>query len=283
MVLGLAAALLASLLFNVGIILQAVDARVAPRALGLRWALLRRLVRRPAWVLGWLLGMVGIWPQVVAYAHAPFVVVQPALAVGLLLVLLLGVHLLHERIGPAEIVGVGAIIGGVALVSWGAPAHVEAHRGGWAVASVVAALSLAALAPYALRGTRLDVGLTLVIACGCGFAATNVATKIVGDDINAGHPWIAAGWAVVVVADGVFATLINMTAFQRSAATIVVPVSTAVQMFLPIVAEPFFLKETWGSASYDGGPVFAGVALVCAGSVAVSASRAVSVLFARAS
>ena len=283
MLLGLAAALLASVLFNVGIVLQAIDARVAPPALGLRWALLRRLVRRRVWVVGWVLGMVGIWPQVVSYAHAPFVLVQPALAVGLLLVLVLGVRLLHDRVGAAEIAGVVAIIGGIALVSWGAPAHVEAHRGGLAVAAVIAALTGAALAPYLLRGTRLDTGMTLVIACGCGFAATNVATKIVGDDINSGHPWIAAGWGIVVLADGVLATLVNMTAFQRAAATMVVPVSTAVQMFLPIVAEPLFLKESWGSASFDGGPVLAGLVLACAGSVAVSASPAVSDFFARAS
>ena len=54
---GLGAALLASVLFNVGIVLQAVDARVAPRSLGYRLGLLTRLLRRPRWVLGWLLGI----------------------------------------------------------------------------------------------------------------------------------------------------------------------------------------------------------------------------------
>src|SRR5580704_12023757 len=95
--LGLVYALTASLLFNVGIVLQAVDARAVPRALGLRIGLLTRLFRRPIWVVGWLLGIVGILPQVAAYAHAPFVVAQPALAVGLLLVLVLGRVLLHEH------------------------------------------------------------------------------------------------------------------------------------------------------------------------------------------
>ena len=52
-----------------------------------------------------------------------------------------------------------------------------------------------------------------------------------------------------------------MTAFQRRPATIVVPVSTAVQTFLPIVLEPFFLIEHWGSAAGDGVPVAAGLAI----------------------
>ncbi len=88
---GVGAALLASALFNVGIVLQAVDARVAPRSLSLRLGLLARLLRRPLWLLGLSLGVVGVWPQAVAYSKAPFVLVQPVLALGLLLVLFLGV------------------------------------------------------------------------------------------------------------------------------------------------------------------------------------------------
>jgi hypothetical protein len=66
LLLGLGAALLASLLFNVGIVMQAFDARAVPRALGLRLGLLRQLFVRPRWVVGWLLGVVGVGPQIVA-------------------------------------------------------------------------------------------------------------------------------------------------------------------------------------------------------------------------
>jgi drug/metabolite transporter (DMT)-like permease len=280
--LGLAAALSASALFNIGIVLQAIDARVAPRDLGLRLALLWRLFRRRIWLLGWVLGIVGIWPQVVAYAHAPFVVVQPALAAGLLLMLALGVRVLHERVGAKEVVGVAAIIGGVALVAWGAPSHTEAHRSWPAVVGVVAALSLAGLLPFFVRRTRLDTGMLVVVACGCAFAATNVATKLLGDDFNAGHDWKALAWGAVGVVNGVSATLTNMTAFQRKAATMVVPVSTAVQTFLPILVEPLFLEERWASANLDGVPLIVGLVIACAGTVAVSGSAAVSGFFARA-
>lgn len=282
MVTGLAWALTASVLFNVGIVLQAIDARVAPRSLGLRLALLGRLFRRPVWVVGWLLGIVGIWPQVVSYGRAPFVVVQPALAVGLLLVLVLGAHVLHEHVGLKDILGVSAIIGGVALVAWGAPNHTETHRGWPDVVGVVAVLSLAGVVPFVVRGRRIDTGMVTVVACGCGFAATNVATKLVGDNINSGHDLNALAWGLVGLASGVVATVTNMTAFQRCAATVVVPVSTAVQTFLPIIAEPFFLREHWGSANWDGAPIFVGLTLALLGSLAVSGSPAVSGLFARA-
>ena len=280
--LGLGLAVTASVLFNVGIVLQALDARVAPRALGLRLALLARLVARPRWVAGWLLGVIGLWPQIVAYGKAPFVVVQPALSVGLLLVLALAVHVLHERVGPREVAGVAAIIGGVALVAWGAPSHTETHRSWLAVVAVVAALSVPGLAPFLVRGTRLDTGMLAIVAAGCGFGATNVATKLLGDDFAVGHYGNAVAWAVFGLAMGVAATVTNMTAFQRRAATTVVPVSTAVQTFLPIVLEPFFLRERLGSAIFDGVPMIAGLLVALLGSVLIAGSSAVSELIADA-
>jgi drug/metabolite transporter (DMT)-like permease len=279
---GLAAAVLASVLFNVGIVLQALDARVVPRSFGLRVALLGRLLRRPLWLTGLFLGLLGGIPQAVAYNRAPFVVVQPVLALGLLLVLTLGAWILHERVGLREILGTVAIIGGVALVAWGAPPHSEVHRGPAAVLAVFAALSAAGLAPFVLRGSRLDTGMLVIVATGCGFGATNVATKLVGDNLDLSHLANAAAWAAAALAIGVAATIVNMTAFQRRAATTVVPVSTAVQTFLPIVLEPFFLREHWGSAALDGVPLAAGLGLALAGVVLVAGSTEVGELVATA-
>jgi drug/metabolite transporter (DMT)-like permease len=279
---GLLAALVASLLFNVGIVLQAVDARVAPRSLGLRLGLLARLLRRPLWVLGLALGLVGVGPQVLAYAKAPFVVVQPALAAGLLVVLVLGARILGEQVGGRDLLGVVAIIGGLTLLAYGAPAHVEAHRGGAAVLGVVAAVSVAGLFPFLVRGTRLDTGMLAILATGCAFAATNIATKLLGDDVGLGHWTNAAAWASVALVMGIAATIVNMTAFQRRAATTVVPISTSVQTFLPIVLEPFFLREHWASAAYDGVPLGAGLVLALIGSVLVARAPAVSELVAEA-
>jgi len=277
---GVVAALLASLLFNVGVVLQAVDARVAPRSLELRVALLGRLFVRPVWVTGLAIGLLGAIPQAFAYAHAPFVVVQPMLALGLLVVLLLGARILHEPVGGRELAGVLAIIAGVALVAWGAPAHTEQHRGAVDVVAVFSALSIVGLAPFALRGTTLDTGGLVILATGFAFAATNVGTKLLGDNFDLGHYPNAVVWGLAALAMGVVATIVNMTAFQRRAATTVVPVSTAVQTFLPVVLEPLFLREHWASAAYDGAPLAVGLLLALAGIVLLTSSKAVSELLA---
>ncbi len=269
------------MLFNVGIVLQALDARASPAALGLRPTFLWALAHRPRWLVGSALGLAGIAPQVVAYADAPFVVVQPALSGGLLLVLAAGNRFFGERVGLIELGGVVGIIGGIALISYGAPSHTEAHRGAVAVIGVVAGLSLAGLLPFVVRGRRVGSGTVLAVASGCAFGATNIATKLVGDDYSV-HPYRAAAWSVVVVVMGVTATLVGMTAFQRRAATVVVPVSTAVQTFLPILLEPVFLRESWGSANLDGLPIAAGLGLALVGCVIVAHSSAVSRLVAGA-
>ncbi len=276
--LGLAAALVASALFNVGIALQGIEARSAPKKLGLRVGLLTRLFRRKRWVLGWVLGVVGIAPQVLAFADAPFVVVQTALASGLLILLVIGSRLFGEHVGWVEIVGVSAIIGGVALVAWGAPPHVEAHRTGIAVIAVAAGLTTAGFFPFVVRGTFLDTGMGAIVASGAGFAASNVATKLLADDIGSGHYFNAIAWAIVGLISGIAATITGMTAFQRRRATTVVPVSTAVQTFLPILLEPFFLREHWASADFDGAPIGLGLLIALVGTIVVSRTRAVSEL-----
>jgi drug/metabolite transporter (DMT)-like permease len=276
LVAGLAAAVLASLLFNLGLVMQALEARREPPELELRLKLVLVLARRWRWVLGFLLGIVGVGPQVLALSLAPFTIVQPALVVGLLLVLAVGVRTLAERVRAIEWVGVAAIIGGVALVAGGAPGHQETHRAGAAVLVVVGALFAASLVPFAVRRRRLDTATVTMVASGVGLAATNIATKLLSDDVGLGHYVNAASWTVVAAAAGVAATVTTMTAFQRTAATVVVPVTTAVQTFLPIALEPLFLRERWSTAPLDGVVLALGLVVVLAGTVVVARARSVS-------
>lgn len=276
--LGLAAALVASALFNLGVALQAVEARREPKALGLRLSLLGHLLRRRLWLLGAALGLLGVGPQVIALATAPFAVVQPALAAGLLLLLAIGTRMLREPVRAPTWLGVVAIIVGVGLVAAGVPQHVEAHRGWLPVVSVVVALSLPGLLPFPFRGTRYDRPWLAMIASGSGFAATNVATKLMSDDVGAGSYPNGVLWAAVALGMGVVATLTGMTALQRLPAAMVVPVTTSLQTFFPILLEPFFLREQWSSAGADGLPVFAGLIVASAGTVLVSRTHAVGML-----
>ncbi|MFN8164002.1 MAG: hypothetical protein U0R26_09300 [Solirubrobacterales bacterium] len=275
---GILCGIAASLLFNVGIALQAIEARTAPPEEGLRFSLLERLARRPRWLLGLLLGGLGVPLEVAAFANAPFVVIEPILASGLLALLAIGTRMLGERPGPDVVLGVVAIIAGTALVAWGAPPHSEQHRGPVAVVVVMAAVVGISLVPFFVRGTRFDTALVPNLGSACGFAATNVATKLMADDLGGDHYMEAVGWLAVAAFAGVAATVSSMTALQRRPATTVVPISTAVQTFLPIALEPLFLTESWRAAELGGAMLLAGIVVMGIGTVVIARTNVVSAL-----
>jgi drug/metabolite transporter (DMT)-like permease len=279
--LGLMAAAAASVAFNVGIVLQAADARREPAEEGLRLSLLTHLARRRRWIAGLLLGGVGFGLQVVALSLAPFVVVQPVLAAGLLLMLYLGVRMLGERVGWAEVAGVIGITAGIGLLAWGQPEGIETVRGETALLSVMGGMVAVSLIPFALRGRgRLDSATFVIVASALAYGASNIATKLVSDGIDAGA-WLVVGiWLLAAAATGVIALTTEMTALQRRPATFVVPVSFAIQTFLPVALEPIYLTERWGTAALGGAPLITGLVLIALGAVAVAKTRAVSALVA---
>lgn len=279
---GLIAGIVASILFNLGIALQAIEARRTPRAEGLRASLIWDLLHRRLWVTGLGIEWLGVPLEILAFAWAPFVVVQPLLACGLLVLLAVARRLLGEMPSRAALVAVGLIIAGIGLIAWGAPGQPDTHRGAAAVIGVVVGLVLVSLIPFALRGRRWDTAMTAVLGSACGFAATNVAMKLMADNIGHDH-WPRAGaWLAVAALAGFGATVTGMTALQRAAATTVIPISTAVQTFLPVALEPLFLKESFRNADLEGLPLLAGLVVMLVGIVMLARNPQVSAIAAGA-
>jgi drug/metabolite transporter (DMT)-like permease len=144
---GLIAGIVASVLFNLGIALQAIEARRTPREEALRPSLIWDLLHRRLWVAGLGVEWLGVPLEILAFAWAPFVVVQPLLACGLLVLLAVARRLLGEMPTVDGWVGVGLIIAGIALIAWGAPGEQDTHRGAAAVIGVVGGLVLVSLSP----------------------------------------------------------------------------------------------------------------------------------------
>jgi drug/metabolite transporter (DMT)-like permease len=273
---GLIAGVTSSVLFNLGIALQAIEARRTPREEGLRVSLIADLLHRRLWVAGLGIEWVGVPLEILAFAWAPFVVVQPLLACGLLVLLAVARRLLGEMPTVDGWIGVGAIIVGIGLIAWGAPGEQDTHRGAAAVIGVVVGLVVVSFIPFALRGRRFDTALTAVLGSGCGFAATNVAMKLMADDFGNDHFAQAAAWLAVAAVAGFGATVTGMTALQRAPATRVIPISTAVQTFLPVALEPLFLTESFRSADLEGLPLLVGLVVMLVGIVVLARTKTVS-------
>jgi drug/metabolite transporter (DMT)-like permease len=277
---GILAALGASALFNLGIGMQALDAREAPPGDALRLSLIRRLLQKRRWVLGLFIGGLGFPLEVLAFAKAPFVVVMPLLATGLLLLLVLGVRMLDERVGRADVAGVIAMIAGIALVAAAAPDHTETLRGNARVALVVGVVAAASFVPFFLRSRRPPPAMVVILGSALGFATSSIAIKLLSDGMNKGHYLAAGVWfAVVVVASGA-GILSEMTALQLRPATVVVPISFATQTFVPILLAPLFLEVHWSGADAVSVPLLGGVALIVFASTVIARRPAVGRLFA---
>jgi drug/metabolite transporter (DMT)-like permease len=274
-VLGALAACAASSMYNLGVALQAIEAREVPPDRSLRPTLVARLARRPRWLAGTALGVLG-WPlQAAALLLAPLTVVQPALAFGLTLLLVLGVRTLGEHVGTRDVAAVLAIVAGVGGLAAVAPDVSSQHRGGWTLAGVLAGLAAFALAPYVARGGPLRTAPAAAVAAGAAFAWSGLSTKFVADALST-HQWLlAVVWTVATGLASGLALLSEMSALQRRAATHVAPVVFVVQVVIPVLAAPLLTGESWAHAPLGPAGIVAGLAVVVGGAVLLITAPAV--------
>jgi drug/metabolite transporter (DMT)-like permease len=271
--LGLVAAALASALYSLGIAIQALDARAAPAEERLRLALVARLVRRSRWVAGTALTILG-WPlQVVALLWASIVVVQPALAAGLLLLLALSTRILGERPRRREWIATLAIVAGIAVLAVAAPGADHHHAHGTPLALALAGLAVLTLVPYALD--RLDRGnaTATAVGAGVGYATGGITTALAADALHRGAWPEALAWGVATGLGSGSGLLSEMSALQELPAIHVAPLVFTIQTIVPVVLAPWLL----GVSLSDPGQlpaVVAGLALVLSGSWALARSPA---------
>ena len=195
--LGIAAAIGSSIFYSLGIAFQATDAKEAPREQYLRAALLLGLLRRARWLLGTGLTVIG-WPlQVLALSLAPLVVVQPALAMGLLVLLVVAERMLGEHAGRTEHIAMGAIVVGVICIALCAPpvSHTHTSEDG-TITLVLVVLGLMSLIPYVLRLFGHSRAELTMCSAGLAFAWSGIATKLASDDLYTGHTFTAGLWAL---------------------------------------------------------------------------------------
>ena len=263
--LGLLLALCAAACFDGAIALQAAEARKVDTDEELSPALLARLARRPRWLAAIGIDLLG-WPfQLAALALVPLTIVQPALALGLILLLVLGDRMLGERPGRSELAGVALLVGGVAVLAAVGPEHTDKHAGTTALVAVSAGMGLIALLPFAF-GPR---GPLLVVAAGSAYTLAAIASKLLTDELSAGTAWAAIAWAAVAGLGALLGKLAESAALQRMAAAAAAAPIFAIQAVVPVLAAPLLTGEHWNA----GVPV--GLVLVLIGTLGLARSPAV--------
>ncbi len=273
LVLGIMAAVGASTLYSLGVALQAMDARQTPQHEYLRLGLARNLVKRGRWLLGTGLSMLG-WPlQLLALSLAPLVVVQPAMAAGLLVLLVVGERMLGERAGRREHLAVGAIVVGVVGAALCAPPHTDTQAPDVVIAITLSALGLASLLPYImLRVSRRPPAMVTIVAAGLAYGWSGVATKLASDNLAYGLLGVAAAWGVATAAASAIAALSEMSALQSRPAIQVAPVVFVMQTAVPVALAPVLLGEHFTETPLNGVPLAVSLLILMGGAVMLARS-----------
>ena len=274
LLIGIALAAGASTLYSLGIAIQALDARDVSHRHTLRISLLAHLVTRARWLFGTGMTVLG-WPlQIIALAYAPLVVVQPALASGLLVLLLAGERLLGERPGRRELLSVAAIVAGVIGIAALAPAHSTHHVHGVAVYIVLGLLGAAAFTPFALQLTGRSTANVTMIGAGLGFAWSGLANQFVADAATHGHWGTAISWAAGAATAALFGLTCEMSALQRRPAILVAPVVFVVQTLVPVMLAPLVVRASFLDSPLSGVPLLGCLFVLLAGATVIARSPA---------
>ena len=255
--------------------LQALEARKAPVESALRAALMIRLLQRRTWLVGSAVGAVGWALQAVALTFASIALVQPALGLGLVVLLVFGTRLLGETVGPREVVRRADRRRRASRCSaWAAPSGVDhfTHAGRIAVARRRSAgRGRSARAPPGaprrwardehLRRPRLGVGRAS-------------GTALVDRALAHGHLLDAALWGGGVGLVSWSSLVIGMTALQAWPATRSWPLTFGLEIATPAAFAPLLTHGGVGPA--HGIPFALALLTTCAGALVLGSSRKVA-------
>jgi hypothetical protein len=244
--LGLGLALGASALYALGVTFQALEARTTPSDESFRLTLLRRLATRPRWIVGTLCVVGGWGLQAAALVFVPLTVVQPALAVGLFLLLAAGVRISNERVSRRDVLCVLAITAGVTGLALTAPGEVKGDGSTLAISLGLSVLGVVAILPYVVVPARRRERLLVAIGAGLAYAWTGFSTKFASDAL-ASDAWVPfVIWVGATVVAALFGLLNEMTALQARPATRVFPVVLVVQIVVAAVLAPVLAGQGVG-------------------------------------
>ena len=188
--------------------------------------------------------MIGGWvTQVGALTLIPITIVQPALAVSVLSLLLIGVLFFGQSANTREVLAAVAIVVGVAGMVAASPKHSSSHAGPLTLAIGMSVLAAVALAPYAMRGHH-RFGSMVALSAGLAYAWTGFSSKFLADGVSKGS-WVPAViWLAATATAAAVGLLSEMTALQKRSPINVFPVVLVVQIVVAVVLSPLLTGET---------------------------------------
>lgn len=225
-------AVMAAMLFSLGTVLQQKVATEVPDEETMKAGLLLRLVRRPVWLAGIGFDGLGFVCQAAALHFGRLVVVQPLMATAVVFALPFGHWINGRPITRNDLVGAGAVTGGLILFLVLADPQGgtgDASTLSWIVSGAIAGLVCLALVGASRGRPPSPKAALLGMSAGIMFGFSAGLTLSVVDDLGGGLVAAVTDWhlyALVVVG------WISMTLSQASLQTGALAPAISTQMSL---------------------------------------------------
>ena len=269
MMVMIATALLAAVLYGAGAAVEQRQAAAAPESSAGRPRLLLQLARQPLWLLGMLTQIAGFAAHAVALRSGPLATVQMLVAaelvVAVVVVRIWSGRPLSRGSWAAALTVVAAIALFLAVASAG-HGHAVSHpnyvmaAGLGAVASGGGALVAAA---FGLRAVGRSRAVLLAVAAGLADSCSAVVTMAFSHVASHGVTALFASWTVyALVICGAANVLLTQTAYQTGRPMVTLPIIAAVAPVVSVAIGVGLLGET-PHAGVAGG-VAAGFAVLIA-------------------
>lgn len=256
---GLALALLSTTAYNSGLIVEKQALLQLPEITGRRiFSFLLTLGTSPRWLSGFALMLCGLGFQVLALTLAPVTVVQPAIASGVAVVLVLSRLVLREQLGRGEYACVAVMALSVVLLAFSAGNAEVGHHFSGAAAAVVAIPSVVLALAAGVSGLRAGLrrhgkpvtGVSYGVATGLLYGVAALAIKALSGAVLHRHGLaslliavLSSPYLYVMGACSAAGLLLFQTALQRCRIAIVAPVSNVLGSIYFMVVGTWLFHE----------------------------------------
>jgi drug/metabolite transporter (DMT)-like permease len=251
MMVMIATALVAAVLYGAGAAVEQRQAAAAPQSSAGRPRLLLLLVRQPLWLLGMLAQIGGFAAHAVALRSGPLATVQMLVAAELVVAVVFVRVWSGRPLSPASWAAALTVVGGSAvfLAVTSSDHHQAASHPNYVVAAGLGTVVLGggalAAAVAGLRATGRGRAVLLAVAAGLADACSAVVT--LGFSHVAGHGLVAlfTSWTVyALIVCGVGNVLLTQTAYQTGQPMITLPIIACVTPVASVAIGIGLLGET---------------------------------------
>jgi len=274
----IALAITAALMFSLGTVLQQKVAAEVPDEDAMKANLLFQLAKRPVWLLGIVVDGLGFLCQAAALYFGKLVVVQPLLATSVVFALPLGRLITKRRITRNDVIGAGAVTGGLILFLVLADPQggvKDASTAGWIISGAIAAVVCLGLV-FASRGKMPSPKAALLgMSAGILFGFSAGLTLTVTDDLDQGFVALITDWhlyALLVV--GWVSMTLSQASLQTGALAPAISTQMSLDPLVSILLGVLIFQERIDDTFFEAAVALLGLVIMVFGLVILARSQA---------